>query len=143
MRDARVGPGGYSPAANFNRDPRVGGPAYYGHPGYRGHRDYRYGDEQGDEGYGYGVAAGVGLGLLGGSYYYGGYDGGYYEPGYYDYPGYYRPAPYYYQRAPARYAIGRYCATPQKTCLLYHPSEMGLHCSCKAPGGGYFHGRVR
>lgn len=127
-RDARVG--GYSPAPSYGRDQRVGG--------------YGYGHYDDDDEGGYGLAAGLGLGLLGaGGYYYGGgYDEpGYYGPGYYD-PGYYRPRPYVYESAPARYPIGRYCATPQKTCLLYDPSEVGLHCSCRAPRGGHFYGHV-
>lgn len=32
-------------------------------------------------------------------------------------------------------AYGNYCATPQKTCLLYEPAEVGLGCSCRAPAG--------
>lgn len=32
-------------------------------------------------------------------------------------------------------AYGDYCATPQKTCLLYQPAEVGLGCSCRAPAG--------
>ncbi len=32
-------------------------------------------------------------------------------------------------------AYGNYCATPQKTCLLYQPAEVGLGCSCRAPAG--------
>jgi len=30
---------------------------------------------------------------------------------------------------------GNYCATPEKTCLLYEPGVLGTGCSCKVPGG--------
>jgi hypothetical protein len=32
-------------------------------------------------------------------------------------------------------AAGNYCATPVKTCLLYHTSYAGVACSCRIPGG--------
>jgi|HubBroStandDraft_6_1064221.scaffolds.fasta_scaffold1090345_1 hypothetical protein len=31
--------------------------------------------------------------------------------------------------------IGIYCATPAKTCELYHASYVGGGCSCRVPGG--------
>lgn len=35
-------------------------------------------------------------------------------------------------------AIGDYCVTPVKDCLLYHPSVDGVPCSCRVPGGHVF-----
>ena len=32
-------------------------------------------------------------------------------------------------------ASGDYCATPEKTCLLYEPGVLATGCSCKVPGG--------
>jgi hypothetical protein len=36
---------------------------------------------------------------------------------------------------------GNYCATPEKTCLLYEPGWVGTGCSCKVYGG-YARGSV-
>ena len=46
------------------------------------------------------------------------------EPGQYD-----RPPTH------AHGVVCGYCATPQKTCQLYSPAEVGVGCSCRAPAG--------
>ncbi|MDB5543679.1 MAG: hypothetical protein JWO64_828 [Hyphomicrobiales bacterium] len=72
-----------------------------------------------------GALLGAGLGY--------GYD---YDYGYSPYGvGYYSPA--YYGGE-----IGNFCATPQRVCQLYTPSEVGVGCSCRAPSGGRFRGSV-
>ncbi|MGH6835254.1 MAG: hypothetical protein ACREC9_06825 [Methylocella sp.] len=38
-------------------------------------------------------------------------------------------------RSAAAGQIGIYCATPAKTCELYHASFVGGGCSCRVPGG--------
>jgi hypothetical protein len=45
------------------------------------------------------------------------------------------PAPLVTGRSVANGEIGIYCATPAKTCELYHPSYVGGGCSCRVPGG--------
>jgi hypothetical protein len=45
------------------------------------------------------------------------------------------PAPLMTGRSVATGQIGIYCATPAKTCELYHPSYVGGGCSCRVPGG--------
>ncbi len=45
------------------------------------------------------------------------------------------PAPLMMGRSVAAGQIGIYCATPAKTCELYHPSYVGGGCSCRIPGG--------
>ena len=68
---------------------------------------------------------------------YGWYGHRYYSYGY-GYPGYYHWG--YAGAMPAvgvisEPASGDYCATPEKTCLLYEPGWLGTGCSCKVPGG--------
>ena len=38
-------------------------------------------------------------------------------------------------RSVATGQLGIYCATPVKTCELYHASYVGGDCSCRVPGG--------
>jgi hypothetical protein len=45
------------------------------------------------------------------------------------------PAPLVTGRSVAAGQIGIYCATPAKTCELYHASYVGGGCSCRVPGG--------
>jgi hypothetical protein len=45
------------------------------------------------------------------------------------------PAPLVTGRSVATGQIGIYCATPAKTCELYHASYVGGGCSCRVPGG--------
>jgi hypothetical protein len=45
------------------------------------------------------------------------------------------PAPPVTGRSVATGLMGIYCATPAKTCELYHPSYVGGSCSCRVPGG--------
>jgi len=45
------------------------------------------------------------------------------------------PAPPVTGRSVATGQIGIYCATPAKTCELYHASYVGGGCSCRVPGG--------
>ncbi|MGH6853669.1 MAG: hypothetical protein ACREDJ_10855 [Methylocella sp.] len=45
------------------------------------------------------------------------------------------PAPLVTGRSVAAGEIGIYCATPAKTCELYHASYLGGGCSCRVPGG--------
>jgi hypothetical protein len=45
------------------------------------------------------------------------------------------PAPLVTGRSVANGQIGIYCATPAKTCELYHASYVGGGCSCRVPGG--------
>lgn len=76
--------------------------------------------------------------LLPGYLFGGGYDYDYdydYGPGYYPYGGGYYETPAY--PGPVTYGgqLGGFCATPQKTCQLYTPAEVGLGCSCRAPAG--------
>jgi hypothetical protein len=74
-------------------------------------------------------------GLLGGGY---GYDYDYdygYEPAYYPYGGGYYSTPVTYGGGSYGGQFGNYCATPQKTCQLYTPAEVGVGCSCRAPAG--------
>lgn len=104
---------------------------------------------------------GAGLGLAAASpFFYPGYGYNTYDPyysdGYYDQGGYgpdYGYEPAYqapvggpYQSGPS-YSYGsqqgNYCATPQKTCQLYQPAEVGIGCSCRAPSGqGRYRGTV-
>ena len=95
------------------------------------------------------------IGLAAAPLWLGGY-GPYYEEPYYDWGGYdygyepyptegYIPLPVYPAPAPRRMAasIGNHCATPQKTCQLYSPAEIGVGCSCRAPAGaGRYRGEV-
>ncbi|MEJ0095598.1 MAG: hypothetical protein WDN46_19990 [Methylocella sp.] len=58
----------------------------------------------------------------------------------YGYPGYAYStaavaAPVTTGRSVATGGIGNYCATPVKTCELYHASYVGVGCSCKVSGG--------
>jgi hypothetical protein len=45
------------------------------------------------------------------------------------------PALFATGRSVATGQIGIYCATPAKTCELYHASYVGGGCSCRVPGG--------
>jgi hypothetical protein len=45
------------------------------------------------------------------------------------------PAPLVMGRSVATGQLGIYCATPVKTCELYHASYVGGDCSCRVPGG--------
>jgi hypothetical protein len=45
------------------------------------------------------------------------------------------PAPLATGRSVATGQMGIYCATPVKTCELYHASYVGGDCSCRVPGG--------
>lgn len=45
------------------------------------------------------------------------------------------PAPLVTGRSVATGQLGIYCATPAKTCELYHASYVGGGCSCRVPGG--------
>ena len=45
------------------------------------------------------------------------------------------PAPLVTGRSVATGQMGIYCATPAKTCELYHASYVGGGCSCRVPGG--------
>jgi hypothetical protein len=140
----RGGAGVSAGARNFSAGPRVRGAApltisrnrAYATSGYR-YGGYRYGGGYygrpyyGGGGWFPGLLAAPFLltgALLGGGYGYG-----------YDYP---YGGGYYY--APAAYGgeIGNFCATPQKVCQLYTPAEVGVGCSCRAPGGGRFRGSV-
>jgi hypothetical protein len=74
------------------------------------------------------------------AYYYG------YPGDYAGYPGYGNSvtaggAPLVTGRSVATGSVGKYCATPVKTCELYHASYVGGGCSCKV-GGGRSHGSV-
>ena len=75
------------------------------HYGWYGHRHY-----------GYGYGSGSGYGYPG--YYHWGYAGAMPAVGVISEP-----------------ASGDYCATPEKTCLLYEPGVLATGCSCKVPGG--------
>ncbi len=76
----------------------------------------------------------------------GGGSGAGYDPYYYEDPWYADPATYPAYPGPTTTfsaPLGGYCTTPQKTCLLYEPAEVGLGCSCRAPAGyGRFRGAV-
>ena len=45
------------------------------------------------------------------------------------------PTPALTGRSVATGQMGIYCATPAKTCELYHASYVGGGCSCRVPGG--------
>jgi hypothetical protein len=93
---------------------------YYRHYGWRHHRAH-YG-WYGHRHYGYGYGSGYGYGA--------GYGYGY--PGYYHW-GYAGAMPAVGMTSEP--ASGDYCATPEKTCLLYEPGVLATGCSCKVPGG--------
>lgn len=80
------------------------------------------------------VIGGLGLGY---DYPYYGYNYGY--PDDYGYDAYpysaEADAPLTMGRSVATGELGNHCATPQKTCVLYNPSDIGGGCSCRVPGG--------